>query len=117
MESGHLAQGVWLADAWGGLSPEDEAKAMGRRAMLDLKELGRGFSFLERDQGQRDVAGQGQVGRAPGRAMAVAVLLPCAGMAGPPSPNRPPGRVLASQGLLGHPPACGRVRHAHLNLA
>ena len=50
-------------------------------AVVDLEVVGQGFAFLEGDEGQQDVAGQRQIERGVGFAMAVSVFLPGAGVA------------------------------------
>ena len=54
-------------------------KGLARVAVVDLEVVGQGFAFLEGDEGQQDVAGQRQIERGVGFAMAVSVFLPGAG--------------------------------------
>jgi hypothetical protein len=49
--------------------------------MVVFEEVGQGLALLERDEGQEDVAGERQVERGGGLAVAVAVFLPGAGVA------------------------------------
>ena len=49
--------------------------------MVEFKEVGQGLALLEGDQGQEDVAGERQIERSGGFAMAVPVFLPGAGVA------------------------------------
>ena len=50
-------------------------------AMVEFKEVRQGLALLEGDQGQEDVAGERQIERSGGFAMAVPVFLPGAGVA------------------------------------
>ena len=49
--------------------------------MVEFKEVRQGLALLEGDQGQEDVAGERQIERSGGFAMAVPVFLPGAGVA------------------------------------
>ena len=49
--------------------------------MVEFKEVRQGLALLERDQGQEDVAGERQIKRSGGFAMAVPIFLPGAGVA------------------------------------
>lgn len=50
-------------------------------AVVELEEVGQGLTLLERDERQEDVAGERQIERGVGFAVAVAVFLPGAGIA------------------------------------
>ena len=50
-------------------------------AMVEFKEVRQGLALLEGDQGQEDVAGERQIERSGGFAMAVPIFLPGAGVA------------------------------------
>ena len=50
-------------------------------AMIPLEELGQRLTWLAGDEGQEDVAGEGEIERGVGFAMAVPVFLPGAGVA------------------------------------
>ena len=60
---------------------EDEPQGEVRVVMVMFEEVSQGLAFLEGDQGQEDVAGERQIERGVGFAMAVAVFLPGAGVA------------------------------------
>ena len=50
-------------------------------AVVEFKEVGQRLAFLEGDDGQKDVAGEREIERGVGFAMAVTVFLPSAGVA------------------------------------
>ena len=54
---------------------------MARVAMVSFKKVPQGLAFLEGDEGQKHIAGQRQIERGVGFAVAVAVFLPSAGVA------------------------------------
>jgi len=56
-------------------------KGVWRVTMVTFKEVGQRLAFLEGDQGQQDVAGQREIQRGVGFAMAVTVFLPGTGVA------------------------------------
>ena len=54
---------------------------MARVAMVSFKKVPQGLALLKGDEGQKHIAGQRQIERGVGFAMAVAVFLPGAGVA------------------------------------
>jgi len=80
MRESHV-QGVWLAGSWNGAGLEDQPKGVVRMAMVVFEELRQGLTVFKGDDGQEDVASEGQIEGGIGFAMAVSVLLPGAGVA------------------------------------
>ena len=60
---------------------EDEPKGVVRMAMVVFEEVCQRLPLLKGDDGQKDVAGEGEIERGVGFAMAVPVFLPGAGVA------------------------------------
>jgi hypothetical protein len=66
-------QGVWLAGSWNGVVVEDQFQGVMAVAVVMFKEVRQRLAFLAGDEGQEDVAGQCQIERGVGFAMAMTV--------------------------------------------